>query len=44
MGLFESYVNKFGSPYYNGNSVMTMGEKLKVDSDMLMEDTWWNDP
>lgn len=41
---YETYVRRFGQPYYNGNDYMTLGESLKVKSDLIMEDSWWNDP
>lgn len=47
MGVYERYQSRFnnsGGNYRSGLTKMTVGEKVKIDSDMVMNETWWNDP
>lgn len=44
MSAFDFYQRQVSfTPSYSGNNELTLGERLKHQSDDLMETTWWND-
>ena len=45
MSVYESYKKRMKiDTVSTGKSYPTLGEKLKSDSDLIMEETFWNDP
>ena len=44
MSAYDFYKSRFHTPITQGSNILTVGEQLKIDSDMVMEETWWNDP
>lgn len=44
MSAFDFYQRQVSfAPSYSGNNELTLGERLKYQSDDIMETTWWND-
>ena len=45
MSVYESYKKRMKiDTVSTGKNYPTLGEKLKSDSDLIMEETFWNDP
>lgn len=45
MGVYQKYKSRYsGENLRNGLDAVRVGERVKIESDRVMNETWWNDP